>query len=460
MYRKFTDLVKSGENEIIEFKSSFNQEVVESVCAFANRNGGTIIIGLKSPEKVYGLQLGEESVQQWLNEIKSKTEPVQIPDVEVFEYSGKTLVALIVRENAIKPVAVQGRSFMRHKNSNHVMTPSEIGDCMLQTQNSSWDYVLDESSSLDDISLEKVEQSVERINQRGFHIPKEPLDFLRKNRLFRDGKLAFAAEMLFAKDWHMNTAVQMGFFQTPTIIKDRDEAHGDLVSQVDQVFNFVKKHINCAVVITGKPENDLVWDYPLDALRELILNMIVHRDYRSPSESCVKVFSDHIELFNPGTLLNGMSVDDLLSNQYLSTLRNKAIANHFHQLGEIEKYGSGVTRVIKLFREAGLEDPKFEAIAGGVRVSVFAKNHSSIVDDKDDKDDKVDDKHLDYSTPAESVYSTIFQCEGCKVAYISQKTNFSPSYVKAQLSKLIQTSKIEYRGSKKTGGYFIKRTLT
>lgn len=367
-------MISAGENSKVEFKSSFNQETIESVCAFANKKGGTIFIGLKSREKILGLQVGEESVQNWLNEIKSKTDPAQIPDVELMEYRGKTLVALTVRESAIKPVAVQGRCFMRRENSNHVMSPVEISDAMLQTQNSSWDYVLDESGSMEDVSLEKIERSIERINSRGYHLPMDAVEFLRKNRLLREDKLTFAAEMLFAKDWHMNTAVQMGFFQSPTIIRDRDEAHGDLVSQVEQVFGFVKKHINCAVVISGKPENDLVWDYPLDALRELVLNMIVHRDYRSPSESCVKVFQDHIEFFNPGKLPDDMTVDDLVNGRYLSTLRNKAIANHFHQLGEIEKYGSGVTRVIRLFRAAGLRDPKFEMMGAGVRVTVFARD--------------------------------------------------------------------------------------
>ena len=221
-----------------------------------------------------------------MNEIKSKTEPALIPEVEILEYKGKTLVAFIVRENAIKPVSVQGRYFVRHANSNHVMSLTEISDSVLQTQNSSWDYVLDESGSLDDISLEKVSESIARINARGRKIPTDPMDFLRKNRLMRDGKLTFAAQMLFAKDWHVNTAVQMGRFIDHIHIKDRDEAHGDLVTQVDQLFGFVKKHINCAVVISGKPENDLVWDYPLEAIREIILNMVVHRDYRSASESC------------------------------------------------------------------------------------------------------------------------------------------------------------------------------
>lgn len=458
-----------GENSKVEFKSTFNQEVVESVCAFANKLGGTIFIGLKSAEKVLGLQLGPESLQHWLNEIKSKTEPVQIPDIESFEYKGKTLVAVTVHESAIKPVAVQGRCFKRHENSNHIMSPTEISDSMLQTQNSSWDYVLDESSSMDDISLEKVKQSIERINSRGYHIPLDAEEFLLKNRLLRNGKLAFAAEMLFAKDWHMNTAVQMGFFQSPTIIKDRDEAHSDLVSQVDQVFNFVKKHINCAVVISGKLENDLVWDYPLDALRELILNMIVHRDYRSPSESCVKVFADHIEFFNPGKLPDDISINDLLSNHYLSTLRNKAIANHFHQLGEIEKYGSGITRVIKLFHEAGLEAPKFEVTGTGVKVTVWTREVADKPTTNENSDNNVDEVAVKVAIKVadkksisklkkntkERFLNIISQNPGCNVGDIMKATGFSNSYVRKILTTLNIAKKIEHRGSKKTGGYYI-----
>ena len=301
---KYDAIIKTGESSTVEFKSSFNQEVVEAVGAFANRHGGVVLVGLKSCDKVMGLQIADESVQKWLNEIKSKTEPAQVPDIEPIRYRGKALVAITVRESPIKPVAVQGRYFIRHENSNHAMSPAEIGDCTLRTQNSSWDFVLDDSGSMEDISLKKVMQSIRRINQRGYHISRDPIDFLRKNRLLREGKLTFAAEMLFAKDWHVNTAVQMGFFQSPTIIKDRGEAHGDLVGQVEEIYDFVKKHINCQVVISDKLENDLVWDYPLKAIREIILNMIVHRDYRSASESCVKIFDDRIEFFNPGKLMD------------------------------------------------------------------------------------------------------------------------------------------------------------
>ena len=79
---KYDAIIKTGESSTVEFKSSFNQEVVEAVGAFANRHGGVVLVGLKSCDKVMGLQIADESVQKWLNEIKSKTEPAQVPDIQ------------------------------------------------------------------------------------------------------------------------------------------------------------------------------------------------------------------------------------------------------------------------------------------------------------------------------------------------------------------------------------------
>lgn len=410
---KYDSIIKTGESSTVEFKSTFNQEVVEAVGAFANKRGGIIVVGLKSSDRVMGLQLADESMQKWLNEIKSKTEPVQVPDIEAFKYKGKALVAITVRESPIKPVAVQGRYFIRHENSVHTMSPTEIGDCTLRTQNSSWDFVLDESSSMEDISLKKVVQSIRRINQRGYHISKDPLDFLRKNRLLREGKLTFAAEMLFAKDWHVNTAVQMGFFQSPTIIKDKGEAHGDLICQVEEIYEFVKKHINCQVIISDKLENDLVWDYPLKAIREIILNMIVHRDY----------------------------------------LRNKAIANHFNMLGEIEKYGSGVSRVIGLFQEAGLPAPTIEEICGGIRVTVRKAGA------KDTEKDTVKDTVKDTEKVTENqrkILSTITSDPQASQEQIARTVGINRANVAKNLKKLAEMGLVKRIGPDKGGHWEVQ----
>ena len=108
------------ETQHIEFKSGFNDEVVESLSAFANTQGGKVLVGVSnSGLPIKNFTIGEESIQKWLNEIKTKTQPSIIPDVEVIKYKGSDVVEFSVHEFPVKPVACRGRYYKRVKNSNH-----------------------------------------------------------------------------------------------------------------------------------------------------------------------------------------------------------------------------------------------------------------------------------------------------------------------------------------------------
>jgi len=133
----------------------------------------------------------------------------------------------------------------------------------------------------------------------------------------------------------------------------------------------VKKHINLEVIITGNPQSTQKWQYPMEAIREIVLNMIIHRDYRSSSDSIVKIFNDKIEFYNPGRLPDNISVKDLLSNNYISIPRNKKIAEFFKDLSLIEKYGSGIQRIVNYFKAENLPVPEFKNISDGFMVTVF-----------------------------------------------------------------------------------------
>ena len=137
--------------------------------------------------------------------------------------------------------------------------------------------------------------------------------------------------------------------------------------------DFVRKHINKEVIITGEAQNIQKWQYPLEAIREIVMNMIVHRDYRSSSDSIVKVFNNKIEFYNPGRLPDNITVEDLLLNNYKSTPRNKLIADFFKSLGLIEKYGSGIRRIFDYFKTENLPAPEFRNISDGFMVTIFGK---------------------------------------------------------------------------------------
>jgi ATP-dependent DNA helicase RecG len=109
----------------------------------------------------------------------------------------------------------------------------------------------------------------------------------------------------------------------------------------------------------------------LEAVRDIVINAIVHRDYSSSSDSIVKIFDDRIEVFNPGSLSTGLTVEKLLTGDYVSVIRNRKIADIFKEIGLIEKYGTGIKRILQGFEDYGLPVPKFEEIAGGFRVTAF-----------------------------------------------------------------------------------------
>ncbi|MFZ2634098.1 MAG: ATP-binding protein [Desulfosalsimonadaceae bacterium] len=175
------------------------------------------------------------------------------------------------------------------------------------------------------------------------------------------------------------SAIELGRFQTPTIIKDGARLKTDLFAEVEGVMDFIKKHISKAYIITGRPQREERWDYPLDALREIVVNSIVHRDYASSSDSVVKIYDHHIEFFNPGRLPDGLTVEKLLKGEYISIIRNKKIADMFKEAGLIEKYGTGIRRVLTGFQNYGLPSPRFEEFSGGFRVTVFQQDSRTAV---------------------------------------------------------------------------------
>ncbi|MGD9707912.1 MAG: RNA-binding domain-containing protein, partial [Candidatus Delongbacteria bacterium] len=282
---RIDDIINNGESQTLEFKKNFDQAALETVCAFANASGGVVLIGINDDKKpVNDLKVGPETLQNWINEIKNKTQPQLIIDAEIREYDGSTIAALFVDEYPIKPVALKGRYFKRVRNSNHQLSLSEISDLYLKTMNSSWDFHHDPHHSYEHISEEKILKfirKVEKHNNSG--ISMTPYEFMAKMEFIRDGKITIGAFLLFAKDYCVITDIQAGRFKSPT-----------------------------------------------------------------------KIIDDRIEFYNPGKLFGGITMEDLLTNNYTSQARNKVIAKAFKEIGSVERYGSGIKKVFDICRDYGV----------------------------------------------------------------------------------------------------------
>ena len=366
-------IIALGENEKIEFKESFSKEVVISLVSFANFHGGTVYVGITNNGKVKGVSINQETVQQYINEMRNSTQPVIVPEVSIEEVAGgKKILIISISEYPIKPVSYKGRYYIRRKNSNHVMSVDEVINSRLQSMNTSWDCYHDPYHGMKDISFEKVTEFINRINAiRGKKIEDDPKTILRKFELIREEKLTLGCFLMFMKDPSIVSTIELGRFQTDTIIKDALTLRTDLFSEVDQVLEFITKHINKRYVFTGSVMREERWDYPLEALRELVVNAIVHRDYSSPVDTVIKIYDNRIEFFNSGGLQGDISVDEIINGKLSSKPRNKLIAAMFKDAGIIEKYGSGIKRVVEEFRKYGLPDPVFKVSPNDFHVTVF-----------------------------------------------------------------------------------------
>ena len=136
--------IPAAEDARTEFKSRFSMPAIEALVAFVNAKGGRVFVGVNDDGiPVPGFALGKETVASWVNEIKSKTQPSLIPDVELTNVGDMVVVCLSVPEYPVKPVSCRGKYFKRVGNSNHQLSLNEIADLHLQTINLSWDFTTD-----------------------------------------------------------------------------------------------------------------------------------------------------------------------------------------------------------------------------------------------------------------------------------------------------------------------------
>ncbi len=362
-------LLASGETETIEFKENFDKETIETAVAFANTKGGSIFIGVSDNGKAKGVPVGKEMLKNWANQISQSTEPRVIPEIEVSKIAGKSVVIIWIKEFPIKPVSAKGRSFRRVENSNRVMTMQEIAQMHFHSVGMSWDKLPARDVTIEDIDLENVKRYIKKANETGRRKIREDehtLQVLEKLELIKEGKPTWAAILLFHKYPQRllsQGVIHCGRFKEETIVIDDRMIEGPIIQQVEEAMDFIRKNINVRFVMTGRPAREQIWDYPLDALREAIINAVCHRDYTIPSNTEVRIFDDKLIGWSPGGLPFGITIEDLYK-PHPSVLRNKGIAGIFYDMGWIEQWGSGIDKMRNACVKAGLPEPQFEEYQG------------------------------------------------------------------------------------------------
>ncbi|MDG6224049.1 MAG: helix-turn-helix domain-containing protein [Candidatus Thermoplasmatota archaeon] len=370
--------IEKMEGQNLEFKSSWSDECLKTISAFANSEGGDLVVGIDDNGNLIGVKNAKKLLEDIPNKIKNKLSI--IPHVNLDEVEGKETIRIEI-EPSINPISYSGRFYKRTGSTVQEVSGADLTVFLLSRSGRTWD-ALPSNAGIDDLDKETFERFIGMAKKRLPEISeKDDVGKILKNlELIGDGKLTNAGVLLFGmkpQRYITSSGARVGRFKTDIDILDTVEATGNLFKQVDALLEGIKKHLNVRFEIKGIERKD-IWDYPLEAIREGLINALIHRDYLSTADIQIKVYDDRIKVWNPGKLPHEITVEDL-KKEHGSIPRNRSLAYVFYYAGYIEKWGSGTMRIVDLCLDHGLPEPEFKEETGGLSIyfykDVYSEEH-------------------------------------------------------------------------------------
>ena len=356
------------ESENSENKTSLNEwkEAAISLAAFATNGGGTVHFGIDPHGEKVGVQIGKNTLENLANDIKRNTDPPIFPSITFEGKEASAIIHVSVEESPIKPVWAFGKPYKRVGRTNQALSREETSKLTEATTGRTWDALPCAGLKEQDLSRQAIEEFLKRSGQETSTPTKTVLENL--NLYASDGALCNAAALLFAQNlrrYLVGAYVKCGRFRGDVPIEFIDEAsiEGTLFQQLDGALAFVDKNIRHGIKITGRPEHEVVPEYPDTAIREAITNAICHRNYAETGHVQVRIFHSGFEVWNPGTLPRGLTLASLYAF-HPSRPRNPLVAAAFHRAALIEHWGTGTLRIVKACEERGMVRPEFRSEMG------------------------------------------------------------------------------------------------
>lgn len=372
-----TDLLVQHEGKTLEFKRDVSspEKLIKTIVAFANGAGGTLLVGVEDrTRQVCGVADPTKVEEQLANLMSDRIEPRLVPELQVLPWRKTYVIAVRVYPSSIRPHwmkslgPVQG-VYVRVGSTNRQADPAQIEEIRRFVRGHTFD-----EEALPEMNTEAID----------FRAASECFATVRKLRRtdLRTLQLTTTHQhrevptvgglLLFGK--HRLTEFPEAFVRAgcfagtdKTSIIDSADIQTFLPLAVEEALNFIKRNTRRGLTVQAARHTE-AWEFPPVAVREAVVNALVHADYAQQGSSLkLAIFSDRIEIDNPGGLPPGLTLDDIRCG--VSKLRNRVIGRVFHELGLIEQWGSGIQRMTSACLDAGLPEPEFEEISSGFRVT-------------------------------------------------------------------------------------------
>lgn len=364
------------EQQNIEYKQSWHDDYLKWVCGFANAQGGVIVIGKDDNGNVVGVTESKKLMDDVPNKIRNAM-GITV-EVNLHKENGNHFIEIFTPPYSV-PISLRGRYYYRSGSTKQELTGSSLNEFLLKKSGKTWDDVIEPRANFEDIDEKsvntflKASENAGRLPENnGLSIP----ELFEKLRLTESGQLKRSALILFGKDpakFYPNTFVKIGRFgKDDADLKFQETEEGNLIALLQEVLNQLnRKFLTRPIEFEGMHRIEK-GEYPVAAIREMLLNALVHRNYMGAPIQ-IRVYDDKISIWNEGTLPDGLTLD-ALKRSHSSRPRNPIIADVCFKGGYIDAWGRGTIKIIDTCKQADLSEPEMIELDGGFSITLFKDN--------------------------------------------------------------------------------------
>lgn len=410
---EFTErLLAEGESPRLEFKASVEPmtSIAQSVCAFLNTDGGVLIVGVNEEGQPNG-SVTEDQVKSLHRFLRERITPRVLYDVTFEHVSHGDVIVVSVPAGPDRPYVCEGAVYVRKGSSTVAANASTLRALVEESAEPTtrWERRPSIGFEIDDVDRALLDETVRRAGDRRGYVfdnPKDPLAVLSQLSLVQSGQLTNAADVLFGKKVarrHPQTRMRAVCYATDRADNFLDEQlyEGPAFKLLEDGMAFLKRHVAIGAEFReGQLPRETKPQYPFNALREALVNALVHRDYAAFSGSVsVSIYPERVEVWNTGKLPRGITPRDLLLASHSSILVNPDIGHVFYLHELMERVGRGTFKIAQECRDLGMRLPDWKNVGSGVRLTMFAAKAGKATIDLNERQKEL----LDALKPGEEI---------------------------------------------------------
>src|SRR5579862_523257 len=372
-------LLARPESKTLEFKENANSlpKIIQTVIAFANTAGGTLVIGVQDKTKaVVGVTNILQDEERIANAIADSVSPTLLPNLQFISWRDKDVLIVTIPHRPgpfyLKDKGEDGGVYVRIGSTNRIADAALIAEIKRIKEHTSFDQLPELQATPDDLDMELARKLFAVVDKPFTKATARSLELIVDHR--DTSRPTKGGLMLFGKqrdELFPDPFIRLVRFDgtTKTTAIDHADVKSAFPLAVDEILAFIRRNTSMRAVIRSARREDIP-QYPHEAVREAVINALLHADYSTMRSSIqVAIFDDRMEITNPGPLPLGLNLETALSG--VSQLRNKVLGRVFRELELIEQWGSGLTRMRDVCLASGGSSPKFEELDLFFRVTLY-----------------------------------------------------------------------------------------